>query len=459
MKTFRGEGRIMKDNPRRFVPKEAGMRKTLLPILILLCCALPAGAQEDTKAFLAEARKACADLRSAGLEAFSADVSLRFSQDQEMLQKKREIAFAYAWKKPDKEDFAMMKVPPEFREEVKGLLARMWRDVTVTPILDSILKGKNPKLATEEDRTVLTCALENYGLCRITFDTASKELKRFVIVKHEYDIRFGHEKRDGKFLRTFREVFRKGKREYRKSYEGFRPVNEFLLPTFYSFINREGKATSFKIRYLTVNGRQAEVGDITEQAKAAVDELRKNWKKWDELEKVNRLVKLGKLEHDAVAAAMAKYGLFDRSSLVKKTAARELGLLGRRNVVPVMLGSLKKNEDDLEVTIYTIWALGQIGDPRAIPELAKGWWSPREQRTGHKAAKMKVEALGNIRDKRSIDAILDQFYAVPDGDLGVVGENILRALKKLTGQDLGHSKRAWKNWWKKNRATHRFDKE
>jgi HEAT repeat protein len=117
---------------------------------------------------------------------------------------------------------------------------------------------------------------------------------------------------------------------------------------------------------------------------------------------------------------------------------------------------MRRNEKNIETYATVIWALGQIGDPRAIPHLAKGWWSQKEKASAYAAARFKIDALGNIKDKRCIDAILDLFYAVPDGDLAPVGKNILNSLIKLTGQNLGISKRAWKDWWKKNRATFKF---
>ena len=130
--------------------------------------------------------------------------------------------------------------------------------------------------------------------------------------------------------------------------------------------------------------------------------------------------------------------------------------MGLKNVVPALLSALKKNDKELSVALPIIQSLGEIGDPRAVEALGKGWWS---QRTGEQAiavARARIRALGNIRHPASVDTLINALYATKDETIGRIGGDLLMAMKKLTGQDLGNSRQAWKDWWKRNRASYRF---
>ena len=82
--------------------------------------------------------------------------------------------------------------------------------------------------------------------------------------------------------------------------------------------------------------------------------------------------------------------------------------------------------------------LGKIGDSRAVEPLILGMRFISEY---HRPAL--IEALGELGDPRAIEHIIPRIR----GDT----RSHLKALKKLTGQDFGRSRKKWKKWWKENK--------
>ncbi|MHC5081821.1 MAG: hypothetical protein ACYTHN_22685, partial [Planctomycetota bacterium] len=65
-----------------------------------------------------------------------------------------------------------------------------------------------------------------------------------------------------------------------------------------------------------------------------------------------------------------------------------------------------------------------------------------------------VDAIGQIRARESIDALLEIWRS---WNMMQGLNNVLVALRKLTDQDHGLDRDAWMNWWRKNKASFKFE--
>jgi subtilisin family serine protease len=193
------------------------------------------------------------------------------------------------------------------------------------------------------------------------------------------------------------------------------------------------------------------------EIKALVRTLGRNWRKWKTEEKVAKILELSAIEADGASSAVARYGLRDADSRVRKTAAEILGEMGRKNAVPGLIAALKSGGGDIDVSVAIVRSLGKLGDPRAVPCLGKKWWNLGKSEEGYVLAAAKIDALGCIRCAASVDTILE-IWSIPAGQhLVRVTSNIVASLGKLTGEDFKMDREAWKKWWKENRASFRFE--
>lgn len=122
-------------------------------------------------------------------------------------------------------------------------------------------------------------------------------------------------------------------------------------------------------------------GLIASEGKSARDYLgevrsggaNRRWQAAFELSKVLQGKKDGALSDPKFASEAVT--LFKESGnddpRVRRYLALALGRLGDRSAVPALREALDPNAPDSETVIYSIWALGVIGDPAALPDLLK----------------------------------------------------------------------------------------
>ena len=111
----------------------------------------------------------------------------------------------------------------------------------------------------------------------------------------------------------------------------------------------------------------------------------------------------------AASAALIK-SLKDKDWQIRWYAASALGEMKDAGALEPIIETLK-TDDNGYVRAMAAWALGEIGDPRAVEPL--------------------------------IEAIEDESHDVQKGSP--------LALQKITGQDFGHDRAKWREWWEKNK--------
>ena len=427
----------------------------LLPVLLLAATQAPAG-EVDPAAFLAAAREKHADLTARGLASFSARVSLRRADDENVARIRDSIRFTYSFTGPEQEDFDMKDTVEAARKPVRDALTGMWREVTGALWFAEFAAAPDLRADAGERSTMLTGTGAKTALFQATFDKAALRLDEAVFGADTATRAWTFEETPGGLRVRRRDVSLKGAFVFLTTYEVVREVAGFALPTVVR-IKADGKWTEFGLEYTRINGKAAAAAPVDPAfVKAKVEEFEKAWKAFPADEKGEKVRGLADLDHDLASAAIAKLALKDASADVRREAAGALGLMKRHNVVPALLAALPANEDEIRVYLALVEALGEIGDPRAVDALSKDWWNQRVPEYGVIAAKTKVQALGRIRHATSVDALLDTFTVAAEDRIGQLRGDIVESLKKLTGQDFAYDRKAWGDWWKKNRSGFRF---
>jgi hypothetical protein len=432
--------------------------------VVLLWGGDPAQGQ-DPVSFLLQARKKHYDPRAGGLKGYRATFTLRESKNPRFDAHKGSLKFTSAWSAPDSETLDMKDVPEPLRGPLEKLCQGLWPDITGTHVFDDLRTSGNLGLSKAFGNVIVRGIHPKHGNFIVLFREPSFMLSRFELVRNKRGTGdmsyYGFQEREQLLHIMWREDSLKEKRQRKITYSEFRKLEKFDFPTVVAVEDGGGRTSTFEVRYDEIETRPLQVS--LAEVKKAVSAFKKGWRKWSEKEKTAQIEKLAELPHDLASSTVAKYGLSDKSEVVRKETAVSLGEMGRKNVVPGLIRALRPNERNLEVSLALFRALGKIGDPKAVPVLVKdlGPTDPyRRIYMGKDEAvvalgRARVEALGDIRSKSSVDALLKVWQKT--GHLGGYVNEIIAALRKLTGQNYGPLLEKWKEWWAASRAGFRFE--
>ncbi len=202
----------------------------------------------------------------------------------------------------------------------------------------------------------------------------------------------------------------------------------------------------------------AEVDAEMEKVKAgeAAAQIKEALKGKEEIVMVATIDNLGQVKSKLVTKEVSK------ALKIKKEAVQISAIMALRfNEDPTALGYLlkvrkeKSIQENVKTAVEYAYALGQKGDPKAIPALQDDLVGT--SKTPKEVLNAKVLALGHIRHKDSVEAILDYAKTTPGGGRrGAKNKKVSRemrgALSVLTGTDQGDSLSAWTDWWYDHRS-------
>jgi len=373
----------------------------------------------------------------------------------------------YEWESPDVEEISAggQQGRDQSRSTVQSALRGLWKDIVAGSVF-AVLDARERTMEGTDEGIVITCSGEDGSEAKVLFDPDSFLVLRVErggdresVVVPSYAPVNGLFRLQGKMVTRGSRGGDQKESSFR--YGGYRTISGFDLPTSLS-VNFGRAEIELLFRYIHINGKGPEGGEIDPKVvKAAAKEFEKRYSKLSDPEKIAAMKELVLLDHDLAALAIAKKGLADKSLTVRAKAAEMLGRMERRNVVALLAKALKPNEENLDVYVALVTALGRIGDPKAIPHLSKDFWGFKERSASIRAGQAKIAALGMIRSKKSVDALIDLSYKFGRGRQGTgrLVNDAVQALRALTGQDFGQERDDWKDWWKKNKAKFKLEED
>ena len=439
----------------------------LMPSTVAVAREEKAGSDEDrtgARAFLEEVYEKYMLPNRGGLESFSLSATLHATGSPWFDRLKDNVALHYDWQAPDREDLRLEGVPKQGRRMIRDALAGLWMDIAggcAFPGLDqeglALERGEVGVVLTvfSEDRDPLIRALFD-PVTRLALQIDRRNGNREITVIPTFAVKEGLFRFEGK---TVSLPGQPSSGEGSFSYGGFREIDGFVLPTLLT-VNTGKAELEFGFEYETINGKEAGKALVdVEMVKALVKEYEKNYSKWSSPQKLGAMQNLMETGHELAAAAIAKKGLKDKDLHVREEAAKALGRMGCRKELGSLTKALKPNDRNQRVYLAIIEALGDMGDPKAVPFLSKDFWNQKETGTGIKIAQAKIDALGRIRSKKSVDALIDMLYIAGRGAMRQIMPQLVKSLRKLTDQDFDRDRNAWKGWWKKNKSKFKLEED
>lgn len=157
--------------------------------------------------------------------------------------------------------------------------------------------------------------------------------------------------------------------------------------------------------------------------------------------------------------AMVAKGLADRDPSVKLAAIDALGWMYHDDSVRALESWYKKNKKKLlnepELLAPTFKALGRLASPSSVAILSE---KPNKAAT-YPVIQARVMALGNIRTKESVEAIISMTARVGTRDLEKWMGKLRLAMFHIVGEDHGPDPKMWGDWWRQVRKDLRIPEE
>ena len=195
-----------------------------------------------------------------------------------------------------------------------------------------------------------------------------------------------------------------------------------------------------------------------ETLQAALRELDKGLASPKLDERLAAVRKVGAIDHDRVAAAVAR-AFTDKETEVRKAAIQALRAMKNPAALTQLLGAAERFHEDEALAPTYFLALGQHGDEKALPVLLDGSWHDRDA----KVFDARMTAIAHIRSVKSIEALLDLWNKTGKGrngaNFGRLTQYLNRALRQLTNQKDLETAEEWRAFWREHRDTFKVTPE
>jgi len=183
----------------------------------------------------------------------------------------------------------------------------------------------------------------------------------------------------------------------------------------------------------------------------AVKELKQAFTKGKTPERLEALKDYGAVNDAKVIDWIAK-GLKARDTAVQSASIECLRWLEHPDALDCLHTSLakdKKLKKDDALYEQLIKAVGQHHNPKSIDFLLDGALA----QAAKKVQVARIYSLGNIRDKESVEALMDVMQRTASGGKKGRGKQPLMteidiSLQMLTGEEFGRDEAAWLKWWR-----------
>ena len=375
-----------------------------------------------------------------------------------------DVVINYEWETPALEDIALEGVPGRYDKMIRDPLRGLWKDIVGGGVFPELEGGALTLSVTDEGTALINKPDDSYERT-VYFDPETKLVLSAKLVRDDsvsYIVPT-YSSVDGIFRIESKIVTIDGtdgsETEGSFTYRGFQKLSDYFLPTQMT-VNLGDSMVEFSIDYLHINGEKpAGAGVDPAVLKVLIQEFEKQYSTLSTPEKLAGARKLAATRDEKAAETIARKVLKDKEIKVRQEGARILGHMGCRKAVPHLIKAMKANEKELTVYEALINALGDLGDPRAVPALSGDFWNQKEGIVGLKVARIKIDALGQIRSKTSVEALMGLLYKGEPGVMNRLAPSLVKSLQGLTGQEIGWDRSRWKDWWKKNKGRIKLDED
>ena len=182
-----------------------------------------------------------------------------------------------------------------------------------------------------------------------------------------------------------------------------------------------------------------------------VERLETAYRSKDTEEQVRAIGEAGRVADAAVVKSLAK-GLRQKDPALKEAVLQALRWMDHPDALKTLHRTYKSDraiKKDPELSASLLKAIGQHGDRSSISILSDDPFSTRN----YQAIKARVLGLGNIRDRKSVEALLGLMKSSAPRYVDDRMEDFRLALIMLTGTDQGPSSQMWLRWWNDNKKS------
>ena len=187
-----------------------------------------------------------------------------------------------------------------------------------------------------------------------------------------------------------------------------------------------------------------------EQVAAAVTKLQEAFARGTPEKRIEALDGARDIPHEDVVREAAR-GLRDSEVTVRAAAIECLRFQQHPDALKALHDLYrrdKKLRKDEEMLPKLLKAIGQHQSPSSIPVFTEQGLDGV-----HDAVVTRILALGNVRTRASLDALVDMLRAADRERVQGFMHSFQLALARLTGVDQGISQDAWMSWWNDNKKT------
>ena len=187
-----------------------------------------------------------------------------------------------------------------------------------------------------------------------------------------------------------------------------------------------------------------------ERVKAVVTGLERALKSGSKEEKSKAIQACAEVADTDVAKALGR-GIADKELEIQRSSIEALRWMEHPEALEQLHGAARtRKELRKEPTVFTalLRAIGQHGNPKSIEILEDDVWAVVEAGV----VEARILGLGNIRDKRSVEALMGLMKVAGPHRIQNVMPSFRLALARLTGVDKGQSQQMWQDWWNDNKA-------
>jgi HEAT repeats len=195
------------------------------------------------------------------------------------------------------------------------------------------------------------------------------------------------------------------------------------------------------------------------RVEAAVEEITAAFKEGKSSDERVAAIRKNQDVVDARVVTAIEKGFKDKDGAVQAAAVDALGRMPHPEALDALHRFYKsdkqKLKDDEKLLPLLFKSIGRHGSEKSVEILSDDLFA---QRT-FPAIQARVLSLGNIRSKKSLEALIDMMNKAGPRQVNDYMNLFRQSLLRLTGEDQGPDSAMWTKWWQDNKSKFEVPKE